>query len=611
MFLEQISMEDLAGMLAPHMKKPAWPGLTDPGVKARARRYAKKLGIWNRPPRLVDPKKEITVVPRSVNREFRRTGVRKNADTAHRIRLQELQHAALLLWLEHPAADADHLQDLIWAACERTTWIMSAHEGCGIDLGSSAWGRVLSEIIVVLDGLIEDEVQQRVRDEVRTRIFERAVDWSKPDWWSTGHNNWNHVCNANLITAALYLFRQEHMADLRPAATVRERRGPGVVRPAQRQLAAFIHPLIARLQYAVNGFTDDGGCVEGPGYWEYGFGHYLDAAVVLHHRTGGKLNIMDDEKIEKICRYPFATYIKEDVRTTFADSARGHVSADTALKINRFYRIPELLALVKRRSDGRPVLGGWRALSMYRGEKYTGSPPRRDHFLPDLGQVTMRTGRGRSETVLAAIAGRNNVSHNHNDIGSFMVYKKGRVLLTDPGAPHYTRKTFSRERYEILFCNSEGHSVPLVNGHTQPFGDRAYGKISVEGLNEDGPKRAAIDMTRAYLEDKTLRKLVRRFELTKDGTITMTDTYRFARKPKDLKEVFITYESARRLAKGRAVRIGAGASSMRLSTDVPGTFRVYELKKQSKEGRTGRILKRITFIPKKPAREMTLTFEMK
>ena len=40
MLLENVSITDLAEMLLPHMGEPAWPGLMDTKVRARAKRYA-------------------------------------------------------------------------------------------------------------------------------------------------------------------------------------------------------------------------------------------------------------------------------------------------------------------------------------------------------------------------------------------------------------------------------------------------------------------------------------------------------------------------------------------------------------------------------------------
>jgi hypothetical protein len=212
---------------------------------------------------------------------------------------------------------------------------------------------------------------------------------------------------------------------------------------------------------------------------------------------------------------------------------------------------------------------------------------------------------------LVALAGHNGVPHNHNDVGSFIVHKYGKLSLLDPGGPMYTKKTFSPRRYEILFCSSRGHSVPLINGVEQSEGARHLGKMEVRNLNGDGVKELELDMTRAYPRG-TVKKLVRRFELEVDANrLILEDAYRFTKKPKSLEEAFITYERVT-VAKTRAsVRIGRRADGLSLrAVDCPGTFRASRLVEESKDGRTDDVITRITFVPRTLSKEMQLRFEI-
>jgi len=641
MILESTTVRDLAAMLAPHMDKPAWPGLNDPKAKARARTWAKKLGLWERLGRDLDPKRPIRAITRSDYRDYRRTGRRSVGDAAIWERQRHTENAALALWLGHPAADLDYLQDLLWSWCETTTWVWPAHESCTVDLGSSHLARVFAEILWMLDGQLEDEVKERMGAEIERRALDPLGQWRRPDWWGTATMNWNHVCNANLITTALYRIRDA-----------------GV-------LAATLHPLVQHLDYALQGFPPDGGCLEGPAYWNYGFGHFVDAALVLHHRTGGKLDLLRGEHIERICRYPLAAHIEGPFRAAFADGGHGYMGAEVLLGINRFFPMPELYEVAARDDRGRLAVRGWRGLLVYNGEKVAGKPDLRDYVLPDLGYAKLRSSVPRSAcptvpcgdgarntagqasrgtrrgedrlkaglrtkdrlkaglqtkdrlkaglrtggTTLLALAGRNDVPHNHNDIGSFILHKHGACLLTDPGAPRYTAKTFGPKRYEILFCRSRGHSVPLINGREQPTGSAYHGTLAVEGLSASGPKSATIDMTHAY-DDKSLKSLIRRFTLAPDGSLELVDTYAFRRMPRAIEEAFITFEPTR-IVGGQAVLIGEGRKSITLSADgTPGRFAVERLVEESKEGPSDAIVTRITFIPSGVAKEMRLAFRM-
>ena len=586
MILESTTVRDLTEMLAPHMDQPAWPGLTDPPARAKARRWAKKLGLWERLAGELDAAKPIPVIKRSEYRDYRRTGCRTVGEAAIFGRAADTATAALALWLGHPAADLDRLQDLLWAWCETATWVWPAHEHCTIDLGSSHLARLFAEILWMLDGRLEDEVKERVGDEIERRALTALHDWKHPDGWWTVEMNWNHVCNANLITTALYRIRDA------------------------RLLAAFIHPLVQRLDYALQGFPPDGGCLEGPGYWNYGFGHYVDAAVVLHHRTGGKLNLMQGGHIERICRYPLAAHVEGPHRAAFADGGHGYMTAETVLEINRVLPLPELYEVAARDDEGRLAITdrrgvpSWRALLLYDGQKAKGTPDRSDAFLPDLGMAKLRA----AGTTLLVLAGRNGVPHNHNDVGSFIVHRNGACMLTDPGAPKYTAKTFGPKRYEILFCRSRGHSVPLINGREQKAGSQFFGTITVNGLDGPHMKTATIDMTHAY-DDKTLASLVRHFAIAPDGSIGLADTYLFRREPRAVEEAFITFEPARVARDGRSVAIGKGKQKLTLaSKGTEGTFAAQRLVEESKEGRADRVVTRITFAPATLEKQITLAF---
>ena len=582
MIFESVTMADLAAKLAPHMDKPAWPGLDDPKARARAKRWAKKLGIWDRLGRAIEPEAPIPVVKRSVYRDYQRTGRRTLGQDAFRQRLSGTVDAALALWLRHPAADLDRLQDLLWAWCETTSWVWPAHERRAVDLGSSHLARTFAEILWMLDPALEPEVKQRVGDEIERRAITPITNWKHPDGWATVPMNWNHVCNANIITTALYRIRDP------------------------RLLAAYIHPLCQRLDYALGGFAPDGGCLEGPGYWNYGFGHFVDAALVLRERTGGAVNLMDDPRIEPICRYPLAAHVEGAHRAAFADGGHGYITADVALAINRFLPIPELYAISTRDEQGRLAVASWRGLLLYSGEKAADTLERTDCLLPHLGMVKLRAGG--DHTTLLALAGRNNVPHNHNDIGSFILHRRGACLLTDPGAPRYTRKTFSSRRYEILFCRSRGHSVPLINGTEQQAGSQYYATLEAEGLGTRGPKAATLDLSQAY-PDKTLERFIRRFDLAEDGSLALTDRFAFTRKPRALEEAFITFEPVRITRGGRSAVIGTRPNAVTLrSTGDPGTFAAERLVEESKEGRSDGVVTRITFTPATLARELTLAF---
>ena len=579
--LETVSVEDLANALLPGLPEPCWPGLADATVKERAREYARQSGLWEQIAAKLKATEPIPVLRYSDYRDYQRTGSRERYERLVSQRVEQTHLAALALWLDHPAANVDYLQDLLWAWCE-SAWNYPAHELSHIELVSSSIALLLAEYAWLFRERIELPVQQRVNKELDERMLSVVLDWRKSDWWNTTGNNWNSVCNGNLIQIAMYQVSEA------------------------RQLAALIHPLVRRMDYAIQYFPQDGGCPEGAGYWEYGFGHFLDAALVLQHRTGGKINLADDEHIRRICRFPLAVQLQGSQRANFSDSSDGWVSAQMAMKINRLCGMSEIFSMVAPSPLGLLQMQDIRTLTLYQGQRPDAMMDGADYLLPQLGYAKVHAG---PQVVLAAISGRNDVSHNHNDIGSFILMAGGKVLLTDPGAPVYSAKTFGPKRYEMFVCRSRGHSVPLINGCEQSAGSQYWGTIEAQGLNVDGNKMIRMDLSHAY-PDPTLERLVREFHVQSTGEVHLVDAYRFNQVPRSLEEAFITFESVVVAMDGESVLIGEDSAALTLACTSPGRFAVEEISASAHEGRGTRPLRRITFTPQTLTVEMELMFSL-
>ena len=592
MLLRNITLDDLARMYDRHADKSSTPFLTDPAALRRAKRLARKNWLWDDIASKLDPSTDIPVIKRSDYRNYQRVGDRTVPQKVDADRLEMLLLAAHAVWLKHPKADIDYLQDLLWAYCDNFTWVRAAHEDRSIDLGSAKLSTLFAEIIHILGDQLEHEVTDRLRKEIDRRTFQNF--WNPLDVlsWKTVRMNWNHVCNGCVIRTALHLVEDP------------------------RLLAHLTHGAIINLTYALDGFSDDGGCEEGPGYWSFGFGHYLYVAHALYHRTGGELNLMEDPKVERICRYPLASNIAGRYRSTFADSGHGYIPSRVALTVNEFFDIPELYELCPQHKDGSLQLEEEdhslaHDFALYRNQKATGKTDNRDYILEDLGQVKIRSKPGKRQMTVLTIAGHNGVPHNHNDVGSFIVYRNGKIHLVDPGGPKYRKETFGPRRYDIPYCSSYGHSIPVINGRLQEKGSQHYGTFETHNLNESDDKQIFIDMTHAYPKG-TVKSLVRTLTLGfESNSLFLQDDYTFSRSPKSLEEAFVTFEKATVTRSGKSVQIGPKSNGLTIDCSVPGTFSVERLEEAAKtDGKNNEVITRIAFVPKKLSREMTLAFRI-
>ena len=91
-----------------------------------------------------------------------------------------------------------------------------------------------------------------------------------------------------------------------------------------------------------------------------------------------------------------------------------------------------------------------------------------------LDQIQVMVDRDRSGSTdgffVAAKGGHNNESHNHNDVGNFIVYLDGLPVLINAHIETYTGKTFSSSRHEIWTMQSNCHNVPTIAGFQQASG---------------------------------------------------------------------------------------------------------------------------------------------
>jgi hypothetical protein len=206
MIFANVTMQDLYELFRAHMDEPLWPGVKSDAVKQRAREYAHKNGTWARLEKELAPGKPIPSLRFSEYEGYRRTGSRQPYQGQMEAFEEATHLAALAIWLDHPSASLDRLQDLMWQWCG-SNWTLPAHEGMHIELVSSRIGRMLAEYNWLFADRLEKPVKDRVAREIHTRMLDVALDWRRQDWWTTTSNNWNIVCNTELAQIALYQVR--------------------------------------------------------------------------------------------------------------------------------------------------------------------------------------------------------------------------------------------------------------------------------------------------------------------------------------------------------------------------------------------------------------------
>lgn len=124
---------------------------------------------------------------------------------------------------------------------------------------------------------------------------------------------------------------------------------------------------------------------------------------------------------------------------------------------------------------------------------------------------------------VAAKGGHNDESHNHNDIGHFVLYLDGLPVVVDAGVETYTKMTFGPQRYDIWTMQSAWHNLPTIGGLRQLPG-ATYGARSVVHKSDEGSAELQLDTAAAY-DDGVLTCWQRTIHLQRGRYLQVADEY--------------------------------------------------------------------------------------
>jgi hypothetical protein len=323
------------------------------------------------------------------------------------------------------------------------------------------------------------------------------------------------------------------------------------------------------------GFTDDGYCSEGLGYWNYGFGYYVMLCEMIYQATDARIDLFDNDKVRRAALFGSNIEIINGVYPAFADCS---VRANPSSLL--MYYVSRRLGLGLKRWDDidtRKASGSLYQAMMYAfdnsascasdAENETKLPGIRSWFA-NAGVLICRPGLSQAKLGVALKGGHNNEHHNHNDVGSYVVVLGDKLLLADPGGEVYTARTFSQRRYDSRVLNSFGHPVPIVAGKLQKTGRTATAKVLKLEMTEQKDS-LTLDIASAY-DVPELKKLERTFEYSRTGIsrLVVTDEVRFA-EPQHFGTALITFEKWKKLSADRFL-IGEGEDALIVSIDTNG-----------------------------------------
>ncbi len=474
------------------------------------------------------------VVPASAYQEFVTTGDRNVMQDVYNANTSALRRLVLAELVEGKGRFLKQMVDGVWTLCEMSTWALSAHlymqkKGVGlpdvtdpvIDLGAGTTSVLLAWTNYFFGrefDRISPLVSPRIRRELDLRILQPY--YNRNDFWwmalekeDASVNNWNIWCNYNVLTCILL------------TETDPQKRLNGIYK-TMRSADKFI-----------NYYKDDGACEEGPAYWSLAGGMLYNYLDLLSTATGGAINKFNDPLVKNIGTYIAKAYISDRWYINYADaSARlspdaglvyeygksvgdpglQHFGSYLAVQQHWEERIPgeTLQSLIRNLFESKEVLDG-------KAEK----PMLAESWMPGTQIMAARDKAGTAQGFyFSALGGHNGESHNHNDVGSCILFYNGHPVLIDVGSENYTRQTFGPERYTIWTMQSAFHNLPLINGVQQHEGAK-YAAKKVQFNAAASSVKFSLDIAAAYPPEARVRSWERSYLLNRGKSFTITDKF--------------------------------------------------------------------------------------
>lgn len=467
----------------------------------------------------------IPALPASAYLEFEENGNRTHYEVPCFERRRMMLYLAAGCMYD-PGRYSEKLIDVIWEILNEETWVVPAHNNQGhtgrpkldpdfkeavtnLDLFSAVTGACMAFALEFAKKALDARtkiISERIKYELDRRIIKPFLRGGQ--WWQGDSgkriNNWSPWIVSNVLAAAALTVNDSSIR-LRCA-----KRGMLIL----SRFASF--------------YGDDGGCDEGPGYWEHAGAALFDSLEILTDMTGGSIDFSGGITMRRMGEYIVKMHIDRNYYVNCGDCSP-RLSHDSAmikrwgaavgsetmqsfadyLAVNEKDRFCDLFSSPEHSKD---IFSPYR-LFRDRAREYVFDARDFSHLdfycLPDLQIINMR-----SKNMFVSVKGGNNgESHNHCDVGNIIVFIGGAPLFIDAGVDTYTKSTFAaNERYKLWYMTSAYHNVPDFDGAKQYPGtmyaakdikiDRDACRVSLDldGAYSCGDGRCGIELCRRCVE---------------------------------------------------------------------------------------------------------------
>ena len=414
--------------------------------------------------------------------EFVRNGNRSRYEADYFARRMNLSALVFAEGIEHKGRFIDKIIDYIWALLGEPTWCVPAHIYVGgekryvqdplptteyeiVDLFAAETGVFMAMILEIMSddlAAVSPSLVKRIKLEVIRRVIVPTESNLSRYGWSHGTNNWTPWICSNLLWAANTVFADD-----------------------PSRFDAYVRLLMPSVGHYYDAYPEDGCCDEGPGYWNLSPPKFFLFREGLYRASDGAVSCFNDLKFKNMCAYIVDAWVDRNKNVHFAYNGGRHTLNTGLLRaMSERAGVPQGIALADMLDN---------CTTLFPKPHSAILPPLFDLFTkrrPDLS-LPQRSFKVYPKTqqlfvkhdglFIAIKGGHNHESHNHNDVGQFVIAKNGRFIVLDLGSATYDKKTFSKQRYENYPQSGLSHNPLVFNGIPQEAGDGHASLFEVDG----------------------------------------------------------------------------------------------------------------------------------
>lgn len=159
-------------------------------------------------------------------------------------------------------------------------------------------------------------------------------------------------------------------------------------------------------------------------------------------------------------------------------------------------------------------------------------------------------------------------SHNHNDVGNFVLFVGHQPILIDIGVGTYTAKTFGAHRYDLFYMQSSYHNCPLINGVEQHEGAN-YTSHNTHFVSKGDVTTLSSDISGAYPSNASVKSWNRTITFDRaNNYVQLEDDYDLSEFKKPQQLYFITVKETKVTQTEHGLMLVAGTTQVEMKFDT-------------------------------------------